>query len=69
MFHEACDNNECVNEMNIKYRERFWELTSRHPLGGQVVLVQKVNLEWLECPEHQEREEFLEARENEETQD
>jgi hypothetical protein len=38
-------------------------------LGGQVVLVQRVNLEHLEHLEHLEREGFLEAKENEAIRD
>jgi hypothetical protein len=38
-------------------------------LGGQVVLVQRVNLEYLECLEHLETGEFLEAKEREAIQD
>lgn len=52
-----------------KYRNRFWDPALRHPLGGQVVLVQRVNLEHLEHLEHLEREGFLEAKENEAIRD
>lgn len=48
---------------------RLWELALGLLLGDQVVLVQRVSLEYLEHLEHLERGEFLEARESEEIQD
>jgi hypothetical protein len=60
---------EYVFEFHIKYRNHFWDPAWGHPLGGQVVLVQRVNLEYLECLEHLERGEFLEAKESEAIRD
>jgi hypothetical protein len=62
-------NNEYIYEFCINHRNRFWDPALGLLLGDQVVLVQKVNLEYLEHLEHLERGEFLEARENEETRD
>jgi hypothetical protein len=62
-------DNEYICEFYIKHRNRFWDLALGLLLGDQVVLVRKVNLEYMEHLEHLERGEFLEAKESEEIQD